>query len=327
MTSPTAPQLPQYETAIDQQTWAFIKQTDQWYPPDTIDFSMQRQREIYDAMCREFHNGYPVGISAIDDCIASAEHSIPVRRYTVNNQSAAAHVVYFHGGGFVVGGLESHDDVCAEICLTTGLGVTAIDYRLAPEHLHPASFNDSISSVVHEYQRLNIPLILCGDSAGGNLAAAVSHKLRDANPVIPLAGQVLIYPALGGDISKGSYVTHANAPMLTTRDVKFYLSIRTGCKAHADKVQLAPLLDTNFKNLPDTIAFSAQCDPVADDAQAYVASVNAAGGNAIWFNEKGLVHGYLRARHTVDRAKASFKRITDSISQLSRHHQLNPPTQ
>ncbi len=319
MTSETSAYASFYNTLIDQQTWTFIERTNQWYPPDTIDFSMQKQREIYNAMCREFHSGYPAGVTASDDTIITGDHHIAVRRYSFDNKASATRVIYFHGGGFVVGGLASHDDVCADICATTGLDVTSIDYRLAPEHLHPCAMHDSLAGVLHEYRKFKTPLILCGDSAGGNLAAAVSHKLRDMDSTVSIAGQVLIYPALGGDTTKGSYIRHANAPMLSSRDIEFYSTIRTGNKVHTDVVSLAPLLDDNFASLPDTITFSAECDPLADDAQIYVEFIKAAGGNATWYNEKGLVHGYLRARSSVDRARDSFKRITDSLRYLADH--------
>lgn len=308
----------QYESMIDAQTWDFIEKTDQWYPPETIDFSLERQRQIYNNLCREFHHGYPNGIDAVDDTIDTNEYSIPVRRYTNNRPDQSAMILYFHGGGFVVGGLESHDDVCAELCDSTGLNVTAVDYRLAPEHLHPAAFNDSLASTIHEYHRTTQPVILCGDSAGGNLAAAVSHALRDTAQVkVKVAGQVLVYPALGGDTQQGSYLLHANAPMLTARDVHFYSTIRTGYKEVANPVSLAPLKDTNFQNLPATVAFSAECDPLADDARQYTQAIEDAGGQARWINEEGLVHGYLRARHTVDRARNSFARIVDAITQMA----------
>ena len=123
-------------------------------------------------------------------------------------------MVYLHGGGFVVGGLHSHDDVCAEIRSRTGLAVVSVDYRLSPEHQHPAAFEDACSVV----SVLPGPLVLVGDSAGGNLAAAAAHARRDPR----ILGQVLIYPGLGGDRQAGSYVTHANSPMLTTADLDFY---------------------------------------------------------------------------------------------------------
>ena len=314
--------LPDYEKLIDEQTWAFIKLTDSWYPPNTIDFSLQRQREIYNNMCQQFHRGYPEGVTACDANIATDEYAIPVRRYTCTSKLENALIIYFHGGGFIVGSLDSHDDICAELCKSTGFDVTAVDYRLAPEHLHPASFDDSLACVIHEFNRVNLPVILCGDSAGGNLAAAVCHAIRDSDQHrnISIAGQVLIYPGLGGDTSKGSYITHANAPMLTTRDVNFYSTIRSGNKAdEQSKNSIAthsPLQDTDFSNLPETVAFSAACDPLADDSKHYVDLIQSANGVATWINEDGLVHGYLRARHTVDRARLSFARIVDALLQI-----------
>ncbi len=307
----------QYRDMIDEQTWEFIRRTDQWYPPDTIDLTLQRQRANYNAMCREFHTGYPPGIAATDDVIRSTDYDIPIRRYTSSNKNNSALVVYFHGGGFIVGGLESHDSVCADICAATRLDVTAIDYRLAPEHLHPAAFEDSLAGVQHEYTRSNTPVVLCGDSAGGNLAAAISHHLRDSKSIITIAGQVLIYPALGGDNSCGSYVTHANAPLLSTREVSAYEAIRTGTEDLVSATTIAPLKDKVFTGLPPTVVFSAQCDPLADDGLNYAAAINETGGNACCILEDGLVHGYLRARHTVDRAAQSFNRIIESIIRVA----------
>ncbi|TIR81944.1 MAG: alpha/beta hydrolase, partial [Mesorhizobium sp.] len=104
--------------------------------------------------------------------------------------------------------------------------VVSVDYRLAPEHLHPAAFDDVLSAFEWAAKTYDCPVLLCGDSAGGNLCAAVAHATR--GHIKKPAGQVLIYPSLGGDRSRGSYVAHADAPMLTLRDIEFYLNIRTG---------------------------------------------------------------------------------------------------
>lgn len=307
---------PDYKTLIDQQTWSFIELTDSWYPPETVEYPIEKQRQIYTAMCREFNQGYPNGVTGSDATIASPNHNIPVRRYSCTDHASTS-ILYFHGGGFVVGDLESHDDICAELCAATGFDVTAVDYRLAPEHLHPASFEDSLNCVLFEGQRLGTPLLLCGDSAGANLAAAVSHAVRDNNSSVEIAGQVLIYPALGGDVNKGSYVEHRNAPMLTTRDVYFYTNIRSGDSQDLNDTTFAPLADTDFSNLPSTIVFSAECDPLADDGKHYCAAINSAGGNARCITETGLVHGYLRARHSVDRARDSFSTIVAALTSMS----------
>lgn len=296
---------PDYATLIDPATWAFIRATDAAYPPDTATLSIADQRGIYDRMCRAFHQGYPPGVTATDRPFAG----VPCRHYP----GAAATVIYFHGGGFVVGGLHSHDDICAEIRATTGFHVVSVDYRLCPEHPHPAAFDDACSATRAISGELPHPLILVGDSAGGNLAAAVSHALG-RNQGLGITGQILIYPGLGGDKNAGSYLTHANAPMLTRDDVLFYARTRHAAAEPAPDPTFAPLSDPDFNGLPPTLAIAAQCDPLADDATTYAARITAAGGKAHAVTEPGLVHGYLRARHTVPRAKASFARITAAIT-------------
>lgn len=296
-----------YQTLIDAQTWAFIDTTNAAYPPDTASLTISDQRAIYDRMCRLFHRGYPPGLSAYDETIAG----VPCRVYA----GAAPTVIYVHGGGYVVGGLHSHDDICAEICQRTGLRVIAVDYRLSPEHLHPAAFDD-VCAVI---QSVAGPLVLAGDSAGGNLAAAASHALRGS--ATQILGQVLIYPGLGGDVNKGSYLTHAQAPMLSRDDVLFYKDIRHGGPPPENDPTVHPLHDHDFAGLPPTLAISAECDPLADDARDYAARINAAGGRAEWVNETGLVHGYLRARSTVPRAATSFTRIVTAISRFAKGDQ------
>ena len=302
-----------YKTLIDAETWAFIERTNSYYPPDTIDYTIAQQREIYDRMCREFFAGYPEGVAVETSAIAAPTHDIPIRVYRIAPQPAAT-VLDFHGGGFILGGLDSHDDVCAELCGRTGYEVVSVDSRLAPAHLHPAAFDDVMSAFEWATANREHPIVLCGDSAGGNLAAAVSHATRghQRKPI----GQVLIYPGLGGDRSRGSYVTHAEAPMLTVRDLEFYKNIRTGGVDRTGDITLSPLADGDFANLPPTVLITAECDPLSSDGEAYRARVAAAGGRAYWFEEPGLVHGYLRARHTVGRARASFTRIVDAVAAL-----------
>ncbi len=302
-----------YSKLIDAETWAFIERTNAFYPPDAVNLSVEEQRAVYDRMCREFFAGYPEGVTAGDATIPATDHEIPIRIYDNEAADDAALVLYFHGGGFVVGGLESHDDVCAEICARTGYRTVSVDYRLAPEHRHPAAFQDALAAYKWSVATYGRPILLCGDSAGGNLAAAVAHAVRGKGP--QPAGQVLIYPGLGGDIGARSYVEHAEAPMLTTRDIAFYGDIRG---AGAGDPTAAPLQDRDFSRLPPTVIVSAECDPLASDGEAYRDRLLAAGGRAVWFEEQGLVHGYLRARTTVERARRSFDRIAEALQALGR---------
>ena len=302
-----------YQQRLDAETWAFIDKTNSFYPAGTVDLTLGEQRTLYDRMCRAFHAGHPQGVSAETSAIETPARAIPIRRYRAGQGDRRALVLYFHGGGFILGGLDSHDDVCAELCGRTGYEVVSVDYRLAPEHLHPAAFDDAMAAFEWAAQD-GRAVVLAGDSAGGNLAAAVSHASR-GHPRPPV-GQVLIYPGLGGDMTKGSYVTHADAPMLTRRDLDFYRDIRTGGKDASGDITLSPLADADFSNLPPTVVITAECDPLSSDGEAYRDKILAAGGKAFWHEEKGLVHGYLRARHSVARARNSFTRIADALSAL-----------
>ncbi len=297
-----------YERLIDEETWAFIRRTAESYPDDAVDLSVEDQRRVYDAMCAEFRQPRP----AVVGCEDKLADGVPVRVYSVGDPTRT--VIYFHGGGFVVGGLDSHDDVCAEICAQTGYRVVSVDYRLCPEHVHPAQFQDSWTAVNWIVKEFDTPIILAGDSAGGNLAAAVAHHARGR--LGNVLGQVLIYPGLGGDGSQGSYIEHAQAPLLTRDDVTFYEKIRCGGAAPQNDPSFAPLQDTDFSDLPPTVVVTADCDPLRDDGPAYCEKISATGGHAHWINEPGLVHGYLRARHSAKRAADSFERISVAIEAL-----------
>lgn len=297
-----------YNSLIDEETWAFIARTLESYPEDAVELTIEGQRKVYDTMCREFHQGYPDGVTASDQ----SANGVPVRVYTAGHPTRT--VVYYHGGGFVVGGLESHDDVCAEICAQTGYRVVAVDYRLCPEFKHPIPFQDSWTATEWAAEEFGDPLVLAGDSAGGNLAAAVAHHARAK--LDNILGQVLIYPGLGGDMTQGSYLEHANAPLLTVAEIEFYKTVRVDRAEPEGDATYAPLHDSGFAGLPPTVIVTADCDPLRDDGRDYRDAVVAAGGKAHWINEDGMVHGYLRARTTVGRARDSFERISVAIEAL-----------
>jgi acetyl esterase len=297
-----------YETLIDAEIWAFIEKTNNFYPPDTATYGVADQRRIYDEMCAAFRVAYPIGVSAID----REYGGVPCRHYTSGESGVM--VMYYHGGGFVVGGLESHDDVCAEICAATGFDVVSVDYRMAPEHKHPAMFDDAMAATRAVFSEHGKPLILCGDSAGGNLTACVSHMARGTE--LNLLGQVLIYPGLGGDYDKGSYIEYADAPMLTRDDIVIYKHVRLEGEEPVGDPSYAPLHDPSFAGLPPTVINTAQCDPLSDDGVDYERALKAAGIPVHRVDELGLVHGHLRARHMSARSSASFERIKEAVAAL-----------
>jgi acetyl esterase len=304
-----------YSALLDDEVWAFLNESARYYPDDAVGLSITEQRALYNKMCVAFDQGRPSNITVEDLPFGG----VPCRVYSPTDTSylATATVFFCHGGGFVVGGLDSHDSVCAEFCAITGLRVIAVDYRLSPEHPHPDDFDDALAAFEAVCVAFEGAIVMCGDSAGGNLVAAVTHHARgriDGR----ITGQLLIYPGLGGDQSKGSYITHAQAPGLTKQDMEFYMNIRSAGQDKYGDPTYAPLHDKDFTNLPTTVIITAECDPLSDDGKDYRDAMLAAGGEAIWINETGLVHAYLRARVMSSKAGASFGRMTQSLSALAK---------
>lgn len=297
-----------YGLLLDDEVRAYIARGAEFYPPHAVDLDIAQQRAVYDNMCAAFHAGRPDGVEVWDEPYGG----VPCRRYEAGETDVT--VIYYHGGGFVVGGLHSHDDVCAELCARVGVRVISVDYGLAPETVFPGCYNDAkaaFDAIALAYPQT---LLTAGDSAGGNLAAAVTHHARGQ-----IAGQILIYPGLGGDPTKGSYIEHANAPELTTKDMLFYQTVRTGgSPPPTDDPRYAPLHDTDFSNLPPTVIVTAECDPLASDGESYRNAILAAGGQVVWFNEAGLVHGCLRARGMSARGAAFFDRVAGAVDALAK---------
>lgn len=345
-----------YLGLLDAETRNYIDEVNACYPPDAADASIAEQRDLYNAMCEQFSAPRPKGVETTDELLdaSSGDHQIALRWYEPEVSPSEAALVYVHGGGFVVGDLDSHDSICAELCDRTGLTTVAVDYRLSPENKHPAALLDTLDAINHAMEQ-NGRLILAGDSAGANLIAASVQTLRDAasgkEVIEPLEttlltqetldfidGMVLIYPGLGGDRFRGSYLEHEFAPQLTLADVQFYEKVRIpgqlipvaeaiaknegkdGLEFTAEQQlwlkSMGPLHDSDFTGLPPTVVFSAQCDPLHDDGMHYCERIKASDEQAQFFSEAGLVHGYLRARHSVGKARESFAKIVEAICLL-----------
>ncbi len=290
----------------------FLIAGERFYPPDAVNFTMAEQRAFYDRYCAHFRKGRPANVSAED----VAYGGVPCRHYRRKDASDAPVMIYLHGGGFVVGSLESHDDVTAELCDGAKIDVIAVDYRLAPEHPFPAAFEDGWA-VLQAVAQQTPNLIIGGDSAGGNLAAALCLKARDDGG-LKLKGQVLIYPGLGGDMTRGSYVTQAEAPGLSTRDVIYYRDTYNG----RGSKYAEPLRETDFRGLPPAFLVAAALDPLHDDCFDYAARLTAHGVAAFVRDEPLLVHAFIRARNTSVPARQSFNAITAACASLAHHGSL-----
>ncbi|HSF95301.1 MAG TPA: alpha/beta hydrolase [Thermohalobaculum sp.] len=295
----------------DPEVLEFIARTESAYGPDTVDCTIEEQRRIYERMYNLFRRPRGAGLTVSDETIAGPGGPLAQRRY-VPDGAGPVTVVYFHGGGYILGGLESHDDVCAEIALGSGCPVVSVDYRLCPEHLHPAPIEDCIAAT--RAALTAGPVIVAGDSAGGNYAGVVAQVLRGAD----IRGQVLIYPSLGGvELGLESYTECAEAPMLATRDILYYRNIRTGGDPPMDDLTFYPLRATDFSGIPRCFISAAGVDPLRDDGVEYDRLLVGAGVEAYCVVEPQLPHGHLRARHMSHRAAEAFNRIVEAIADFA----------
>lgn len=301
---------------LDLEMSAYVERVNGFYPPDAVDLDIAGQRKHYDRLCVAFNRAHPQGVATEDGTLPGPAGALRIRRYRRSLNEGPATILYFHGGGFVLGGLDSHDSVCAELCGATGHRVVAVEYRLSPEHIHPAHHDDALAAF-RALIREERPVVLAGDSAGGALAASVALATR-GEPRAAI-GQLLIYPGLGGEsLGLASYTEHAEAIHLTADDVAYYRRMRAGGEPRLHDWTFAPLWASSLAHLPPCVAVSADIDPLRDDAAEYVRRLQAAHVRARWLNERGLVHGFLRARLMSRRAQAAFDRICDAASRLGR---------
>lgn len=281
--------------------------------------SIAEARAGYGRACRHFAAPHPLGLMTTDRPFAG----VACRLYQPADPGGAA-IVWFHGGGWVVGDLDTHDSVAADLAGGAGCTVIAVDYRRAPEHPFPAAFDDALAvfrAVRHEAPALGLDpsrILVAGDSAGGNLAAAVAQACRDAGKAGP-AGQLLIYPALSSDQTLPSRTMMADAPGLTVADMLHFLELYLGRpprESDRGDVRLFPAGAPDLAGLPPTFLTAAEYDPLASDVADYAARLREAGVPADAVTEAGLPHGWLRARHHVHPAGAAFERLVLAARRL-----------
>lgn len=286
----------------------FLDICNSFYPPDAVDASIEQQRAWYDALCARFDRKQPEGMT-IEDALIGL---VPTRRYRPASVETRIKLLYLHGGGNVVGSLDSHHAICAEIADFACAELIAVDYRLAPEHVWPAQSDDCFA-VLKLLIGEGAKIVVIGDSAGGNLAAGLTLRARDEG-LAGIVAQVLVYPALGGDLVSGSYAEMAEAPGLTTADTAYYRAI---LKAPGDEPVAHPLLATTVENLPPAYITVAHFDPLRDDGRHYAGRL-AASGVEVWFREEPqMVHAWLRARHMSEGAAIGFRSLCHAIRRFA----------
>jgi acetyl esterase len=224
---------------------------------------------------------------------------VPMRLYDPRTERGPSPVLLFiHGGGWVIGDLETHEPFCIEVAIELDIPVVAIDYRLAPESPFPAAVEDSIAAArwvasgPQELGRSPTGLLVGGDSAGGNLSAVVSAALRDEPAAVPVLGQWLIYPAADPTVPYPSYDQFCDGHLLTRESMNWFEESYSGPKGDW---RYSPLLK-GTAGLPPTFVVTAGLDPIRDQGRAYAARCAEAGVETIYLEVPGTIHGFLNLR-------------------------------
>jgi acetyl esterase len=214
--------------------------------------------------------------------------------------------------------------MCAEMAAAADAVIVLVDYRLAPEHPHPAQFEDS--HTVLDWMRGDgeafgidqARIIGAGDSAGGQMTVGLAQSLRDRG-LPQLGGQVLIYPVLGADVDTPSYRRNAEAPCLTRSDMIYYLDSFLGPKGGANWTDpyAVPLLASDLSGLPPAFIAVAAHDPLYDDGVMFAGKLEAQGVPVALRREPALAHSYMRARHVSKPAKEGFDAIVEAVHSLA----------
>ena len=272
----------------------------------------------------------PPVMSATDAKVKGAAGFLGARVYRVSDQTSPT-VVFFHGGGWVAGDLETHDRQARLLAIETGAVVVSVDYRRPPETRFPGAFEDGFAAVrdviarIAEFGGDAARVGVAGDSAGGNLAAAVAIACRDAG--IHLAAQLLVYPVTdvagnyadaGENARFPSRTENAEGYFLSRAVMEWFAGHYLGDASHGTDWRVSPLRAKNLTGLAPAIVCTAWFDPLRDEGDAYAAALQAAGVATRHYRGAGLIHGYFglgeaseMARREAQRARADFKGLLE----------------
>ena len=233
---------------------------------------------------------------------------IPCRLYRPSSDANLGLLVFFHGGGWVIGDLNSHDGVCRSLANKSGHAVLAVDYRLAPEHKFPAAYDDCADALrwAHDHAASigvdKTRIAVGGDSAGGNLAAAVALA-----EVVPLRFQLLIYPCVDMTMKSPSIDENATAPILTKSVMTWFVNNYMRDSADYENVKASPIVadDALLKRMPPALVVTAQFDPLRDEGEAYGKRLVENGVNCTITRFNGAFHGFFNMITLLDDAQAA----------------------
>jgi acetyl esterase len=251
----------------------------------------------------------PAAVDAVrEQVVQGPGGDLRLRVYRPSGKPPFPLLAFFHGSGFVLCSLDTHDGMCRNLCAGAGCVVVSVDYRLAPEHRYPAGLDDCVFATrwiadhARELEGDAARLVVCGDSAGGNLAAATALRLRDQGGP-PLVGQLLIYPVTDYHTpGTASYRDNAEGYGLTRDTMLWFWDHYLTDAAVANDPYASPLRAARLDNLPPALVQTAEYDPLRDEGEAYAEKLRAAGTPATTSRWNGMNHGFLFWAGRVDKA-------------------------
>jgi len=291
----------------------------------TVALGLPPMEQMTPAQARESMRTRTAGLGPVEDVARVDDHAVPVeagnitvRSYTPAGGGPFPALVFFHGGGWVIGDVDTHDGICRSLANAAGCVVASVDYRLAPEHKYPAAAEDAFAAtrwIAREGARLGVDtgrLAVGGDSAGGNLAAAVALMARERGGP-ELALQVLVYPVTHHAFDTNSYQKHADGYLLTRDAMRWFWAhylrrAEDGAQPHA-----SPLLARSLEGLPPALVITAEYDPLCDEGEAYAARLGQAGVPVTLTRYAGMIHGFIRMINLVDKARAARDEIAGAL--------------
>lgn len=288
------------ETAeLDSTTTDFLKLFSKIF--DSIGrLSLAEQRTTIQEMFRvPEYLSEPIAMTE-DRVIIGKNGSINLRLYYPKNEGLLPVIIYFHRGGWVYGSIDESDSICRRLANETGAIVAAVDYRLAPENKFPIPLHDCYDAtqwVVENASSFKVrgnpnKIILCGESAGGNLAAGVALMARDKN-AFTVAGQLLIYPILTNHLEKESFDESPDKSLLSFENMQFFLNAYLSSAAEGDNPYVSPLKTENFANLPSSFIVTAEFDALKNQGKEYGENLKQAGITVLSKCYPGVIHGFL----------------------------------
>jgi acetyl esterase len=277
------------------------------------------------AQARESMRSRTAGLGPFEDVAAMADHRVPVaggeitvRVYSPAGGGPRPALVFYHGGGWVIGDLYTHDGICRSLANAAGCVVASVDYRLAPEFKYPVASEDSYAAlrwVVDNAGRLGVDarrVAVGGDSAGGHLSAVVALMARERGGPA-LVQQVLIYPVTNHAFDTPSYRENATGYVLTRDGMRWFWNHYLARPEQGKEPYASPLLAPSLAGLPSALVLTAECDPLRDEGEAYAARLRDAGVPVTLTRYPGMFHGFFRMTRLHDKAKGALDEVSASL--------------